>query len=261
MKFIHKIGVLAAATFAAPGIAHAEEDKGFTLSFGTGIEGLSDPDLAFIDAGADGQLGTADDDVLETEFDTKSAIAFSGGLGYDFGDVRFEVKASYSRHKVNGLSIKSFNGTPVATLTASDVEDFADLAFDDSDFDTANATVSGNKISLTNGSIAKVRNVAVTADIYYDIPTGSKFTPYVGAGVGIGGQHIKTFGSDEGFTKLSWKLAAGASYALSDKVTISADYSYRQTGKGKLIGSDPTFETRVGKTKTSNLGISLRIAF
>jgi opacity protein-like surface antigen len=261
MKLHNKIGLLATSFFAAPGIAHADDGKGFTLDLGVGLAGLSDPDLTFVDGGGDGVVGNADDDVLETSFDTQSAVAFHGGLGYDFGDVRVAVNASYSRHKVKSLELKSLNGSAITAISTSDVQDLADFAFDEADVDAAALTVTGNRIGLTNGSIAKVRNVAVTADIFYDIPTGSKVTPYVGAGVGIGGQHIKTFGSDEGFTKLSWKLAAGANYAISDQVSISADYSFRQTGGGKLIGSDPSFETRVDKTKTHTFGVSLRMTF
>jgi opacity protein-like surface antigen len=260
-RTFNKLALLGTTFFAAPGIAHASEGKGLTLAFGPSIEGLSDPELAFVDAGSDGKLGTADDDTVVTSLSTPSAVGLRAGIGYDFGDIRVEVNASYSRHKAKSLKIKSFNGIAVTNLSAGDVQDFADFAFDDADVDPASLTISGNAISSTSGSIAKVRNVAATANVYYDIPTGGKVTPYVGAGVGIGGQHIKSFDSDEGFTKLTWKLSAGASYAISEKVSIVADYSYRQTGKGKLIGSDNTFETRVGKTKTHSLGVSLRVTF
>jgi opacity protein-like surface antigen len=259
-KMVH-LSFFAATVFSFTGIAKADENKGITFSFGTGLESLTDPDLTFVDAGIDGVLSTPDDDVVETSLDAKNAIAFHGGIGYDFGNVRLELSASYSRHKSNNLQIKSVNAVAVTTLTPTDLQDFADFALEDADIDPANVTVAGNTVSLKSGSIAKIRNVAATVDVYYDIPTGGKISPYIGAGVGVGGQHIKFFGTDEGFTKLTWKLSAGASYAISDKVSISADYTYRQTGKGKLIGADPTFETRVGKTKTSNLGVSVRFKF
>jgi opacity protein-like surface antigen len=261
MNILKKAGLLVATTIAAPSVAQADEGKGLTLSFGLGMEGLSDPDLTFIDGGIDSNLDTtANNDVVVTKLETKSAAGFHGGIGYDFGDVRFELNGSYARHKAKALQIKSVNGTAVTSLTAADVSDFVDFVSDEGagTINASNVAITGNTFRLTNGSLAKVRNVAVTADLYYDIPTGSKVTPYVGAGVGVGGQHIKFFGEDEGFTKLTWKLAAGANYAISDKASISADFSYRQTGKGKFIGADEEFETRVGKTKTTSFGLSLR---
>jgi len=83
---------------------------------------------------------------------------------------------------------------------------------------------------------------------YYDIYTGTKFTPYVGAGIGMG--FIKTkaysgsvypenpadnesmwFGS-KNVTNFAWNIGAGLGYDITDNVTIDA--GYRFVGLGKI---------------------------
>lgn len=107
---------------------------------------------------------------------------------------------------------------------------------------------------------------------YYDIDTGTKFTPYVGAGIGIA--HIKAQGNvdfngvrSSDFSKsknnFAWQIGAGASYAVNDKVSIDAGYRYTDAGNVKgtasFTGDDkPSIKT---KTDMHEILLGARYAF
>ena len=77
---------------------------------------------------------------------------------------------------------------------------------------------------------------------YFDIDTGTPFTPYLGGGLGMAFNHtsIKMNGDDAGEltsysknqydTTFAWNLGAGVSYAFTENV--SADLGYRFIGAG-----------------------------
>jgi outer membrane autotransporter protein len=70
---------------------------------------------------------------------------------------------------------------------------------------------------------------------YYDIDTGTRFTPYVGAGLGYAHLKAKANGDvygSESADNLAWQLGAGVSYAATDN--ISVDLGYRYTDYGSL---------------------------
>jgi len=74
----------------------------------------------------------------------------------------------------------------------------------------------------------------------YHIETGTPFTPYVGAGVGMAYHHNQNqhlFGTtntdvgDTSDTNFAWQLQGGVNYALSDKWDIRLDYRYIDLGQ------------------------------
>ena len=81
---------------------------------------------------------------------------------------------------------------------------------------------------------------------YWDINTGTKFTPYVGAG--IGAAFIKTKGNSKGYndlegswdidfgsktvTNFAWNVGAGLGYDITDHWTV--DLGYRFVGLGSV---------------------------
>ncbi len=108
------------------------------------------------------------------------------------------------------------------------------------------------KADFTDAETAKAGGVAkMKGDIdtymlnaYYDIDTGTKFTPYVGAGIGIA--HIKAQGNVDfngervsDFSKsknnFAWQIGAGAAYAVTDNVSV--DLGYRYTDAGNVKGT------------------------
>lgn len=81
------------------------------------------------------------------------------------------------------------------------------------------------------------------ANIYYDFHNDTKFTPYVGAGLGVG--FVKTEGKVEWEgvgavdfgsktkTNFAWNVGLGCSYAFTDVISADLGYRYASFGSGK----------------------------
>jgi len=86
---------------------------------------------------------------------------------------------------------------------------------------------------------------------YFDIPTGSPFTPYIGGGLGMAFNYTGMKGESVGEpvsrdrydTTFAWNAGAGVSYAFTENV--SADLGYRFIGAGNR-------EVKLGDTKISS---------
>ncbi len=109
-----------------------------------------------------------------------------------------------------------------------------DDAKDSNDFVFNVKKDNGNKFSTELSVYSTMLNV------YYDIDTGTKFTPYVGGGIGYA--HLKNKSkvtgvdnqsSSESENNFAWNLGAGVSYAVNDKVSIDAGYRYTDYGNIK----------------------------
>src|SRR3546814_569102 len=85
---------------------------------------------------------------------------FGGELGYDFGGVRVGLELAYQRNKVKGITLKSLNGTAITAEDLSDVvEGLGELDIISVD-DLDGVDINGTTISATNGSVAKLRQLA-----------------------------------------------------------------------------------------------------
>ena len=79
------------------------------------------------------------------------------------------------------------------------------------------------------------------ANIYYDINTGTKFIPYVSAGMGVG--FIRTKGSAPGWnpiwdstgsktvTNFAWNVGLGLGYQITNNIALDAGYRFEDLGK------------------------------
>src|SRR3546814_17633551 len=91
------------------------------------------------------------------------------------------------------------------------------------------------------------------ANVTYDIPLGGNtFKPYVGVGLGAVGSHLKALGEDDGSVRFAWQLRAGAAVKVTKGIDLTADYTYRQNGSGKLNFGDEEVESSPGKNKPSD---------
>jgi len=116
--------------------------------------------------------------------------------------------------------------------------------------------VTSNGVTASN----KVKSYAAMVNVYYDIGEFNKFTPYVGAGLGVAynktGATSITLGNQTASvskgkkTNFAWKLIAGASYAVDPNVDISLQYQYANLGKF----STGTKETANGKSASVKAG-------
>lgn len=74
---------------------------------------------------------------------------------------------------------------------------------------------------------ADMSTATVLGNLYFDIPTQSIFTPYVGAGAGWGWANIQDGPNDDGFT---YSLMAGASIDLSESIDLDLGYRFLDIG-------------------------------
>ena len=87
-----------------------------------------------------------------------------------------------------------------------------------------------------NDWTASLENNSIMLNAYYDIDTGTKFTPYVGAGIGMA--HLKAKvdfmdGDDvpgKSKTTFAWQAGAGVSYAMTDNLALDLGYRYNDYG-------------------------------
>lgn len=108
------------------------------------------------------------------------------------------------------------------------------------------------------GTIAEdgdIRTVSLMGNAYYDLATGTSFTPFIGGGVGLANieADIKAVGSDDD-TLFAYQVAAGGSLALDDRLTIDLQYRYFAT-------ADPAFDGVDAEYETHNLMFGLRLSF
>ncbi len=109
-------------------------------------------------------------------------------------------------------------------------------------YDAANDTFDLTKTAVSSRS--------VMLNVFYDFDTGTKFTPYVGGGIGIAHLKAKIRAEDGKVSKsdnrFAWQLGAGVSYAVTDSTAL--DLSYRYTDSGRLTVKEYSFED-ADKTK------------
>ncbi len=77
---------------------------------------------------------------------------------------------------------------------------------------------------------------------YFDINTGTNFTPYVGAGLGLGFNHFSANANENGLrsaslgshtsTNFAWNIGLGVAYNFNENVAVDLGYRYAQFGKG-----------------------------
>lgn len=105
----------------------------------------------------------------------------------------------------------------------------------------------------------KIESQSLMINGYYDIDTGSKLTPYVGAGIGyakIKGK-LSVLGESpysEDDNNFAWQVGAGVGYALNDKVSLDAGYRYVDYG-------DFTKEGLKWESSAHELYVGARYAF
>ncbi|MEO0370942.1 MAG: outer membrane beta-barrel protein, partial [Pseudomonadota bacterium] len=89
----------------------------------------------------------------------------------------------------------------------------------------------GNALSPEINTSGGIERTALMANVLYDIQTGSKLTPYVGAGLGatwtdfdlVYGPGVRINETD---TTFSAQLIAGVAYAVTDSTSVTADLRY-----------------------------------
>lgn len=170
-------------------------------------------------------------------FDPSLNLGIAGG--YDFGPARMEAELSYKHADMEG--IKNISGDDTATYRNPD------------------------------GSLGAF---SFMCNLFFDIPTNSPVTPYVGGGVGFSTVYIsdthatsmsgstptKAHLYDESDdTVLAYQFGAGVEVALNRK--LSLDLAYRYFGTDSATFDFDTVSDTGIKFRSHNATIGLRVKF
>lgn len=113
------------------------------------------------------------------------------------------------------------------------------------------------------------RFATVLANVWKDFDTGTRFSPYIGGGMGMGRADFmfNLVGSGNGFTDNSItftaQVGAGMTIDLSDRVALDAGYRYRTYMLNSLIGGTPgtgvEFARSTYDNHTIHAGLNVKI--
>lgn len=136
---------------------------------------------------------------IDISLDTETGFGINGAAGYRFDDARVELEVAYTNNDVDGVTVNNLAEVPL-----------------DGDIESAQFMVNG----------------------YYDIPTESRFSPYIGGGVGVATltandveANIPGVGNlalDDTGASFVFQVKAGVGYKISDQA--SAFLGYRLHG-------------------------------
>jgi opacity protein-like surface antigen len=234
------LGLIPQATGAAePQKAVAPgEDKGFYATLGIGLnESKATSASKTNNATYNNELYTLRTTML---LQPSSGPTAEAGLGYDFGSIRTELSYLYNNFSLND-SIRHVEASKI----------------------NANRSISLTVNPLTSQPIQRKKfNANIDANslmtsVYLDIPTGSRFVPYIGGGVGITRMAINDFPKKhENLQLFGYQAKLGVSYLASCSTDLFAEGAYKaSTGNyGNAIDSG-TFNSWAAR-----LGARLRFA-
>lgn len=227
--------------------AAAQDTRGPYIAVNIGVANVDDVGLAYYDQpGVFGGTGNTND-TADFSSNPKSTIQIGGAIGYDFGPVRADLQVDYARSKIKALTLDAINGSAV-TITPQDAADICDY------LETESCSFSGNSLAVDS----HIRTLTALANLWVDIPTGGKVTPYAGGGVGIGGYHVE----GEGKARFAWQLGAGVAFNLSPSVSLTADYRHRRINGANIDDdSDGEYGVIIDKVKINSLTAGLRFRF
>lgn len=146
-----------------------------------------------------------------SKWSDKSGYTVGGAVGYNFAGMGLPVRAEAEYLYHNQFKYSAVNGTATGS---------------------------------TGAFSSKIDIHTVFANVYYDINTGTAFTPYVGAGIGaafINQKVASTFtgwGGNNGnydTTNFAWNVGAGVGYSLTKNIIIDLGYRYSQFGDAKKV--------------------------
>lgn len=188
----------------------SDNDGAFTSDFTTG-EGTTIPAGTVLPAGTG--LGWT------TEFD--EGYALSAALGRRYGAFRGEIELAYQSNDVDTHTNVGVGGGPIGA------EDAGVLI-------TGSPNIGVSVADLVADGRGSIDTTFLMANGYYDFTAVGPFTPYVGAGLGVGFVNVDYSPSDvtivdDDATVFAYQLIAGGSFDISDRTALFAQYRYRAT--------------------------------
>ena len=168
-----------------------ESKKGMYISGSMGITLSEKFDKGF-------QIGETN--VIGTDRSSDSGTPYTAALGYDYGKFRFEIQGLRRGSKLSGkVSQNSLFSDDLITKEfnyyTGPVEE--EVAHRDDDQGTEHMSVDHRQKGETSG---KVRTNAIMLNTWFDFENSSRFTPYIGGGIGLAKVSGSYSGSLEGHT-------------------------------------------------------------
>jgi len=193
-----------------------------------------------------------------------TTVAFSAEGTYVSGNIGAVFIPDYNLTDTTSpgteIELEASSGTAFGIAVGHDygnnIRAEAELAYQKNDFDKA---VLNNAYIPVSGDIS---SFAVLLNGYYDFPSESIFTPFIGAGIGFAQIDVSNFNAEgSGIpnestddTVFAYQVGVGVGYAFSEKITIDVKYRFFGT-------SDPTFNTNEAEYGSHNISLGLRVGF
>jgi opacity protein-like surface antigen len=163
--------------------------------------------------------GTLLQDSDLTDISTRATYEYEPGyfVGLAFGNhvdkLRFEAEIGYQKNKVDSVN------------------------------------VSGVSVSIDN---QEIRLTTLMFNLYYDFLKGSRFTPYLSGGLGLG--NMKLDGASKSDAVAEYQFGAGVAFRINEKIALDL--------KGRYLGTtDAEFGTSSLDFTTINAIFDVRIYF
>jgi len=101
-------------------------------------------------------------------------------------------------------------------------------------------------------------------NMFYDFKNKSKFTPYIGIGIGLG-FNTMTLNSavlylKETSVSFAWNIGAGISFEMTDRLALDFNYRYAEVGQGELSYSGTTI-LKTAAISNNQFLLGLRFSF
>ncbi len=132
-----------------------------------------------------------------------------------------------------------------------------------------NPDLNFTEVEEPSRSTNAITSQTIMINVYYDIDTGTKFTPFVGAGIGIATNKSKTHATlisteesadwSSSRREFAWALGGGVSYALDSH--WSAEGSYRYIDLGRVSMGNKSVGQVTGDLSSHELLAALRYQF
>ena len=188
----------------------------------------------------------------KTAFD--DGDSFNLSIGKQFGEVRLELEYAYA-----DADVERHNGVTAGGILLDPID--ANILFTGSTTDLG-VTV-GQVVAVGRGDI---ETQTLYLNAFYDIPTGTAFTPYVGAGIGYSSVDV-TFqpsnvpivsDDDDVFV---YQLIVGLTYTVNDNFDVFGSLRYRD-GDDAEVSTSALLPAKLDVEAESTVGeIGLRYHF
>ncbi|OEE57712.1 hypothetical protein A1OO_15550 [Enterovibrio norvegicus FF-33] len=142
----------------------------------------------------------------------------------------------------------------------------------------------GSRVGEEYALNGKLKSTTLTLEGFYDVNTGTAFTPYLKAGVGVarneysaklGGAGVQGFfdqldGTSDGFyddyadetsTEFTWNVGIGTSYAITEKMSLIGEYQFVSLGDASTGQDDFTDGFRIDNATAHEVQLGLRYLF